>query len=73
MRYAIGNIRDFIQECTECHFYYVENHMSYDNVAREVGLSPMTVKRRLIALREIDSDMYSEYIGERRKRRNGKK
>lgn len=69
----INNIREYVAECTECHYYYVEHHMSYDNVAREVLLSPMTVKRRLESLKDFNIDMYSEYVAERRKRRNGKK
>ena len=40
----INNIREFVQECTECYYYYVELHMSYDKVAKEVLLSPASVK-----------------------------
>lgn len=65
-------IRDFVQECTECYYYYVELHMSYDKVAKEVLLSPATVKRRLEALKDFDRDSYDLYIAERRKRKNGK-
>ena len=40
----INNIREFVQECTECYYYYVELHMSYDKVAKEVLLSPGPLK-----------------------------
>ena len=65
------NIRDYAQECTMCHYYYVENHMSLREVSREVLLSPMTVIRRLDALKDFNQDMYSEYLGEKRRRKNG--
>ena len=73
MNYAIENVRDFVVECCECHFYYVEKHMTLREVSKEVLLHPSTVQRRLNALKEIDNEMYSEYVAERRKRKNGKK
>lgn len=66
------NVRDYVQECTECFMYYVEMHMSLAKVSREVMLSRATVRRRLESLKDINSDMYYEYIAERRKRKNGK-
>ena len=68
----INNIRDFLEECYECYFYYVELHMSYDKVAKEVLLSPASVKRRLETLKDFDPDSYDLYVAERRKRKNGK-
>lgn len=68
----IDNIREFVQECMECYYYYVELHMSYDKVAREVLLSPSSVKRRLEALKDFDRDSYDMYVAERRSRKNGK-
>lgn len=68
----INNIREFVQECAECYYYYVEHHMSYDKVAKEVSLSPASVKRRLEALKDFDRDSYDMYVVERRKRKNGK-
>jgi hypothetical protein len=45
--------------------------MSLREVSREVLLSPMTVIRRLEALKDFNADMYSEYLGEKRRRKNG--
>lgn len=71
--YRVERIHDYILECTMCHFYYVEQHMSLKDVSRETLLSKDTVKRRLDALQDIDLDMYSEYIHERSKRHAGRK
>jgi hypothetical protein len=65
------NIRDYALECTMCHYYYVEHHMSLREVSREVQLSPMTVIRRLEALKDFNAYMYSDYLGEKRRRKNG--
>lgn len=67
----LDKVENYIRECTMCYVYYVEHHLSYDKVAKEVLLKPSTVKRRLIALQDIDKDMYDEYIAERRLRKNG--
>ena len=66
------NIRDYVVECCECHYYYVEEHMTLRDVSREVCISKDSVKRRLESLKDIDRDMYDEYIAERRKRKNAK-
>lgn len=73
MKYNIENIRDYIVECCECHYYYVENHMSLSEVSREVLLSPPSVKRRLDSLKDIDIDMYSTYLAEKKTRKAGRK
>lgn len=73
MKYKIDNIRDYIVECCECHFYYVENHLSLADVSREVQLSPPSVKRRLDSLKDIDRDMYDTYIAEKKTRKAGRK
>ena len=67
----IDNIKDYIQECTECFVYYVEMHQSLRQVSKEMLLSKSTVKNRLDTLKDINMKMYDEYIAERRKRKNG--
>lgn len=71
--YGIDRIHDYLFECTQCHFYYVEQHMSIRDVSRETLLSKDTVSRRLNALQDIDIDMYNEYVHERSKRHAGRK
>lgn len=71
--YRIDRVHDYLLECTTCHFYYVEQHLSIRDVSRETLLSPATVKRRLEALQDIDADMYDEFIHERSKRHAGRK
>lgn len=73
MKYAGNMLVQYVQECLQSHFYYVDYHMSYDQVAHELLTSKMTVKRRLEALKDIDRDLYDEYISEKRGRKNGKK
>lgn len=69
----IKDVREYVEECTMCHFYYVEHHMSLRDTSRETLLSKDTVLRRLESLKEFNEDMYSEYIAERRKRHAGRK
>jgi hypothetical protein len=73
MNYAIDNVQNFISECCECHYFYVNMHMSLRDVSRETSLSYATVKRRLDGLRYFDDDMYYEYVEERSKRHAGRK
>ena len=73
MNYNVDNIRNYIVECSECHFYYVEMHLSLADVSKEVLLSPPSVKRRLDSLKDIDRDMYDTYMAEKRTRKAGRK
>ena len=73
MKYSGNMLLQYVNECVQAHFFYVDHHMSYDQVARELLTSKMTVKRRLEGLKDIDKDLYDEYIAEKRCRKNGKK
>lgn len=66
------NLRDYVVECCECHYYFVENHMTLRDTAREVGISKDSVKRRLESLAEFDREMYDSYLWEKRSRKNAK-
>ena len=66
------NLRDYVVKCCECHYYYVEEHMTLREVSREVCISKDSVKRRLESLAEFDREMYDSYVAEKRGRKNAK-
>lgn len=73
MNHTIDNVKNFISECCECHYWYVNRHYSFKDVSRETSLSPATVLRRLEGLKDFDEQMYQEYIEERSKHHAGRK
>ena len=66
------NLRDYVVECCECHYYYVEMHLPLREVSREVCISKDSVKRRLESLADFDREMYESYLAEKRGRKNAK-
>lgn len=71
--YRIDNIKEYIEECCKCYFYYVDCHMSLRETSKELALSRTTVQRRLEGLKEIDEEMYNNYINERGVHNAGRK
>lgn len=63
-------IEEYIKESLLAYTYYVEYHLSYKDCAKEMLLSPSTVKNRLIGLEAIDEHKFKEYK-EEVKRRQG--
>lgn len=59
---------EYISECLTAYEYYVERHMSLRQVANNMMISFPTVKRRLLALKDIDIDKYDIYISETKRR-----
>ena len=55
------------------YIYYTEYHMSLRDIAEELEVSRMTVKRYLEALEYISDDMYVTYEREKKKRKGGRK
>lgn len=52
-----------IKEMIICYDLYVNYSLSYREISEKLGISHMTVKRRLEELKEYDIDKYEKYKG----------
>ena len=52
-----------IKEMIICYDLYVNYSLSYREISEKLGISHMTVKRRLEELKEYDIDKYERYKG----------
>lgn len=62
-----------LDDINAAYIYYTEYHMSLRDIAEELEVSRMTVKRYLEALEYISDDMYVTYEREKKKRKGGRK
>ena len=52
-----------IKEMIICYDLYMNYSLSYREISEKLGISHMTVKRRLEELKEYDMDKYEKYKG----------